>query len=89
VTGRGLDRRDLIVRGVGGALALSGVGYASSEAAEAAGEAAWDWPGIRRQFALNRSGANLTTFLFASHPLPVRRAIERHRRGLDTNAERT
>jgi selenocysteine lyase/cysteine desulfurase len=87
MTKNGLDRRDLIVRGVGGALALGGLGYASAESAEAAANVSWDWPGIRRQFALNRRGANLTTFLFASHPLPVRRAIERHRRGLDANTE--
>ena len=29
---------------------------------------------------------NLTTFVLASHPRPVREAIERHRRKLDENA---
>jgi selenocysteine lyase/cysteine desulfurase len=36
-------------------------------------------------FELDPSYANLTTFVLASHPRPVREAIERHRRKLDKN----
>ena len=37
-------------------------------------------------FELDPSYVNLTTFVLASHPRPVREAIERHRRELDENA---
>ena len=36
-------------------------------------------------FALDPRYVNLTTFVLASHPRPVREAIERHRRKLDEN----
>jgi len=37
-------------------------------------------------FALDPDYVNLTTFVLASHPRPVRAAIERHRRALDKDA---
>src|SRR6185295_6477057 len=37
-------------------------------------------------FELDPDYVNLTTFVLASHPRPVREAIERHRRKLDENA---
>ncbi len=37
-------------------------------------------------FELDPHYVNLTTFILASHPRPVREAIERHRRKLDENA---
>ena len=40
---------------------------------------------MRRQFALEPGKAHFTSFLLASHPAPVRRAIEEHRKGLDGN----
>ncbi|MBX3263787.1 MAG: aminotransferase class V-fold PLP-dependent enzyme [Labilithrix sp.] len=43
------------------------------------------WEGVRRQFLLDPSWIHLTGFLLASHPKPVRDAIERHRRALDLN----
>ncbi|MBX3202075.1 MAG: aminotransferase class V-fold PLP-dependent enzyme [Labilithrix sp.] len=43
------------------------------------------WDGVRRQFPLDPSWIHLAGFLLASHPQPVRDAIERHRRGLDEN----
>jgi isopenicillin-N epimerase len=43
------------------------------------------WEGVRRQFALEPGKVHLTSFLLASHPAPVRRAIEAHRDGLDAN----
>jgi hypothetical protein len=48
-----------------------------------------DWASVRRQFALARDLAHLSTFVFASHPAPVRAAIEAHRAGLDADASRT
>ena len=46
------------------------------------------WSSVRDQFLLDEGVTNLTTFLLASHPKPVRDAIERHRRALDADAKR-
>jgi selenocysteine lyase/cysteine desulfurase len=45
-----------------------------------------DWSGVRAQFALDPDRIHLSSFLLAAHPRPVRKAIERHRDGLDRNA---
>ncbi len=44
-----------------------------------------DWAGLRALFPLTHDYIHLATFLLASHPAPVSREIERHRRGLDDN----
>jgi isopenicillin-N epimerase len=44
-----------------------------------------DWEQVRRQFPLDPSWVHMAQFLMASHPAPVRSAIETHRRGLDEN----
>jgi len=79
-----LTRRDLIARGGAavGALALGGV---VPETAGAAFDPT-DWASVREQFALAPDRIQLSSFLLASHPRPVRDAIERHRRGLDSDA---
>lgn len=41
------------------------------------------WSSVREQFAVADSPIDLSALLLASHPRPVRRAIEEHRRGLD------
>jgi selenocysteine lyase/cysteine desulfurase len=76
-----LTRRDLIARaGVAtGAVALGRV-----ERSEAAPDLT-DWAAVRGQFTLSRDRVHLTSFLLAAHPRPVRQAIDRHRRGFDTN----
>ncbi len=56
---------------------------ASAEAA--AGPRPGTWDAIRGEFALAPGVTQLSAFLLASHPRPVREAIERHRRGLDAN----
>ena len=43
------------------------------------------WEGVRQQFLLDPDWIHLAGFLFASHPQPVRDAIERHRHGFDLN----
>lgn len=43
---------------------------------------------MRAQFDLAQDEINLTTFLLAPHPRTVTEAIERHRRGLDSDAKR-
>jgi hypothetical protein len=37
------------------------------------------WASVRAQFDLDPHTTNFTTFLLASHPRPVRKAIARHR----------
>jgi selenocysteine lyase/cysteine desulfurase len=80
-----LDRRQLLVR-TGAALAL-GAAFPDLDEVMAAPEAdaALDWAAIRRQFRLASGWTHMGGLLLASHPVPVRRAIERHRRGLDAN----
>jgi selenocysteine lyase/cysteine desulfurase len=42
-----------------------------------------DWSSVRAQFDLSSEYAQFAAFVFASHPAPVRAAIDAHRRGLD------
>lgn len=44
-----------------------------------------DWATVRDQFALSRDHIHLSSFFLASHPRPVRDAIERHRQAIDDN----
>jgi selenocysteine lyase/cysteine desulfurase len=43
------------------------------------------WAKVRAEFLLGRDYIHMAMMLLASHPRPVREAIERHRRGLDDN----
>jgi selenocysteine lyase/cysteine desulfurase len=43
------------------------------------------WEAVRAQFTLTRDRIHMASFLLASHPTPVREAIDTHRRGLDEN----
>jgi selenocysteine lyase/cysteine desulfurase len=76
-----LTRRGLLARAglATGALALGKV-----ERTEAAPDLT-DWGAVRAQFTLARDRVQLTSFLLAAHPRPVRVAIDRHRRRLDAN----
>jgi isopenicillin-N epimerase len=56
---------------------------AQATSAQAPSVATWD--DVRRLFALAPRRTDLTTFMLAPHPQPVRAAIERHRRGLDAS----
>ncbi|MBM4134644.1 MAG: aminotransferase class V-fold PLP-dependent enzyme [Nitrospira sp.] len=65
---------------------LSGVLPSLSQATPPASSAKLDtWASVRKQFLLSQDFIHMTGFLLASHPAPVRAAIERHRRGLDEN----
>jgi isopenicillin-N epimerase len=44
-----------------------------------------NWQAVREQFQLSRDYIHLAGFFLASHPTPVRAAIERHRRRLDAD----
>lgn len=43
------------------------------------------WQDVRNQFRLAPEVIDMSSLLIASHPRPVREAIERHQRGLDEN----
>src|SRR4029078_6005331 len=43
------------------------------------------WAGVRAEFLLSREYNHMALMFLASHPRPVREAIERHRRALDEN----
>jgi isopenicillin-N epimerase len=83
-----LDRRQLLVR-TGLLLSAAGLGEGlwevPAKAAEASGSAPPTWAQLRGEFALDRNTVHLGGLLLASHPRPVRLAIERHRQGLDRN----
>jgi len=93
--GRGLTRRRLlagggiagasVVAGAGGYLAareVSGSDDGGAGTAAAAGERPKG-----PLFERDPHHVNLTTFVLASHPRPVREAIERHRQRLDADTE--
>lgn len=84
------DRRDLLVRTglLVGAGALAAAGCRSDDEARTAGAAKGldTWEGVQASFELDRERAQLSTFLLAPHPQPVREAIEGHRRRLDADA---
>lgn len=89
-----MDRRQFLAAAtVGGAAALT-IGYPQSGAAQpdraprAAGgpDRGSSWEEIKAQFDIAPGMVQMTSFYLASHPKPVRDAIERHRRGLDLNS---
>jgi len=94
-----LRRRDFLVRSglVLGASSLTGAAghvaakeidvedepAAAQTPTRAAGVATWD--DVRALFELTPRLTDLTTFMLAPHPRPVREAIARHRAGLDAS----
>jgi selenocysteine lyase/cysteine desulfurase len=84
-----LDRRGFLVRTglLVGAGALAAAGCRSDEEARQAGAAKGldTWEGVQRAFELDRSRVQLSSFLLAPHPRPVRDAIAEHRRRLDSD----
>jgi isopenicillin-N epimerase len=85
-----MERRNFLTRtGLlfgGGLLAESGPASAfgrSASAPQAAEQTLQTWSGVREQFAFTRDRINMACMLIASHPRPVREAIERHRQGFD------
>ena len=94
-----LRRRDFLVRGglALGASSLTGAaGYVAAKkiaaeeepaAAQAPSKTAGvaTWEDVQALFELAPGLTDLTTFMLAPHPQPVREAIARHRRGLDAS----
>jgi selenocysteine lyase/cysteine desulfurase len=83
-----MDRRQFLARS-GLALAAGALGGALVAPPAAAPSRARprsdEWAAVRDQFALTRDYIYLAGLLLATHPAPVREAIEAHRRGLDEN----
>ena len=81
-----MNRRDFLVR-TGLMLGASVLAQSPQSVALADPPAAAykSWEAVRAQFALTHERIHMAGFLLASHPTPVREAIETHRRGLDEN----
>ena len=80
----GLNRRQLLAR-TGVALAAAGFADLEDVTAAPAADASLGWDAVRAQFRLSRGLIHMGGLYLASHPGPVRRAIDRHRRGLDAD----
>jgi selenocysteine lyase/cysteine desulfurase len=83
----GLSRRAFLVTqgaAVGAAL-LPGRLLAAVEAATPAPARLDDWTRVKRQFALSPEWLHFAGFFIASHPAPVRDAIDGFRRAIDEN----
>lgn len=79
-----MRRRDFFQRTGYSMGALSALTAAAAHAAEPPFRPK-DWTSVRDQFPLTRERIHMATFLLASHPTPVARAIERHRQAFDVN----
>jgi isopenicillin-N epimerase len=88
-----LGRRDFLVRtglvlgaaGLGGIAAGCDVGGDSDKQSFQPTVAVGSWAGVRAQFVLDPKLRHFSAFYLASHPRPVREAIDRHRTGLDAD----
>ena len=85
---KSIARREFLTAGLSvtaalGSSASAGTATAATASSGAASDS--DWSAIRDQFLLSRDHIHLALMLLASHPRPVREAIERHRRALDEN----
>jgi selenocysteine lyase/cysteine desulfurase len=76
-----LTRGQLITRA---GVAAATVALGRAEPGEAVPDLS-DWSAVRAQFLLDPGRIHLASFLLAAHPRSVRKAIERHRRQLDTD----
>jgi isopenicillin-N epimerase len=86
-----IARRELFSRTglvlAAGAIAGSRVSAAAAQSLAHSVEASsgQTWEDVRAQFALSDDFIHMSAMLIASHPKPVRDAIEEHRRGMDAN----
>jgi selenocysteine lyase/cysteine desulfurase len=84
-----LDRRALLRRAglLAGTGALAGLAGCDPDRPPPPAAAPTGWAGVRAQFELDPSKRHFAAFVLASHPRPVAEAIERHRRGLQADAD--
>jgi selenocysteine lyase/cysteine desulfurase len=76
----GLTRKELLA-GAAAAGVVAGCGSSSKPARYDPS----DWASVKAQFPLASDVRHFDAFVLATHPKPVREAIERHRRGLDAD----
>ena len=81
-----LTRRNFLIRG-SLSLAAGALGSVLVEAKtkESVPVDFKDWESVRRQFELAPNHIHLALFFLASHPKPVRQAIEQYRSQIDAN----
>jgi selenocysteine lyase/cysteine desulfurase len=79
----GLTRKQLLA-GAAAAGVVAGCGGSQKKSAAAALDPG-DWASVKAQFALDPEVHHFDAFVLATHPRPVREAIERHRRALDAD----
>jgi isopenicillin-N epimerase len=82
-----IDRRRFLFNAglvAAGAVSASGLNMALGLEPKISGDLS-TWTGVREQFALAPDYLHLSGFFLASHPKPVREAIENYRRALDDN----
>ena len=80
-----MDRRQFLTSAAVGGAAAFGGGYVLAQASQLPAPDA-SWAEIKRQFDIAPGIVQMSSFYLASHPKPVRDAIERHRRGLDRDS---
>lgn len=81
-----LSRREFLTRtGVTFAAAAMAASEVLPAETNATATSLQDWSAVRDQFELSRDYIHMATFFIASHPLPVRQAIENYRRQMDEN----
>lgn len=81
-----LTRRDFLING---SLSLAAGAFSTLVRAEkpnpSAGPDLKDWESVRQQFQLSPDYIHFALFFLASHPRPVRQAIEQYREKIDAN----
>ena len=83
-----MNRRDFLVRTglmIAGGVVAARLPSADTATAQSPTVKLDDWEAVRNQFPLSRDLIHMSAFFLASHPTPVREAIDRHRHGLDRN----
>ncbi|HEV7276926.1 MAG TPA: aminotransferase class V-fold PLP-dependent enzyme [Devosiaceae bacterium] len=80
-----VDRRDLLKWSALAAATAPLLPRPAQAQLSAPGLSLAEWAGVRQQFRLSEDYIHMSAMLLASHPAPVREAIERHREGLDTD----
>jgi isopenicillin-N epimerase len=77
-----MDRRSFLVRT---GLTFAATALASLPATSAPAQQVEDWSAVQSLFSLNPNLLHFGGLYLASHPAPVRQAIDTHRRALDDN----
>ena len=85
-----MDRRQFLAAAAAGGAAVAVLPSAASSQTDSARAAlpgrSTPWQAIKQQFDIEPGIVQMSAFYLASHPRPVREAIERHRRGLDRDS---